>query len=154
MGSGVGLPGVYVGTNVGFVVGVEEGEVVGSGVGFPFVYVGLDVGGIVGKCVGYAAFGKLEEPVLSGIVHDLVKPHAQLLPAYQKRGITKAFYLSMLHGGYSLATESHTLSAAKLWDSLASELHIPIMNWDRRKCEFVERPSASSLKVLTIDDLE
>lgn len=107
-----------------------------------------------GKCVGYTAFGKITEPVLSGLAPDLVKPHAQMLPAYQKKGITKSFYLSMLHNGYSLATESHTAAAAALWDSIARELEIPIMHWDRHLCEWVPKSSPKTLKVITVRDLE
>ena len=106
------------------------------------------------KCIGYVSFGKINEPVLSKIIPDLVKPHAQLMPEYQKKGVTKSFYLSMLHHGYSLVTESHTALASKLWDSIAKELHVPIMHWDRHTCEWVAAPSASTLKVLTIRDLE
>lgn len=102
------------------------------------------------KCVGYVSFSKLHEPVLVDILHDIVKPHAQLLPEYRGKGVTRNFYLSMLHHGYSLATESHTASAAKLWESLAKELSITVLHWDKHLCVWVTKPSARTLKVLTL----
>ena len=44
VGRGVGLPGVYVGDDVGLYVGDDDGDDVGFGVGLPGKYVGDDVG--------------------------------------------------------------------------------------------------------------
>ena len=54
VGSGVGLPGIYVGAFVGYGVGLNGkyvGDNVGSGVGLPGKYVGREVGSGVGEFV-------------------------------------------------------------------------------------------------------
>ena len=52
VGSGVGLPGLYDGTDVGSAVGADDGLDVGCGVGLPGLYVGVSVGLAVGDLVG------------------------------------------------------------------------------------------------------
>jgi len=44
LGSGVGLPALYVGSNEGISVGYVDGELVGSVVGLPSLYVGAKEG--------------------------------------------------------------------------------------------------------------
>ena len=52
VGSGVGLPGVYVGAAEGDTVGCCDGADEGTGVGLPAVYVGSALGDSVGAQVG------------------------------------------------------------------------------------------------------
>lgn len=52
VGTGVGLPGMYVGLTVGDDVGTFVGRYVGTGVGLPSVYVGFAVGLRVGVVDG------------------------------------------------------------------------------------------------------
>jgi hypothetical protein len=101
------------------------------------------------RCIGYVSFGKVDEPVLSEIVPDLVKPHAQIIHEYQRHGITRTFYLTMIENGYSLVTESHTYAASILWANISRVAKAPIHNWDRHALQWVPHITDKTLKVLT-----
>ena len=83
---------------------------------------------------------------------SVVTPHMVLAPAAQRQGITTRAYNTFLRGGpWVFATDSHTESAARLWDSLAQGDMVTFYV-NLSSGQVVERPGRNDLRVLGLRD--
>lgn len=79
---------------------------------------------------------------------SVVTPHMVLAPSAQRQGIATRAYQTFLQGGpWVFATDSHTESAARLWDSLVRG-NIVSFYANLHSGRITERPSARDVRVL------
>lgn len=105
-----------------------------------------------GKCIG--AFSIEETDDIPRAIRKLlapgvqaVIPHMGLGPEAQRKGISTQAYSTFLRGGpWVFVTEEHTVSASKLWDSLAKGDIISFYVTQQGK--IVNKPDANGYRLL------